>query len=124
MDRIHEVQGMVMKTEYKIKVTITTDELVELIRSKRGFSDDSIIEVVVEDSSDVTEVAGRWYFRDGWFYVSESWKHDVCPTTHSIDTRIEVLLSNGYVQTGRISDWVGAVWNQTEPTRIVKFQII
>ena len=58
-----------MKTEHKIKVTLTTAELASIIRIKYAFPADSIIDVVIDDSTELTEIKGRWYFRDDWFLL-------------------------------------------------------
>lgn len=102
-----------------MKVTLTMNEVVALVRNQYRFHDDDNIQVEIEGfvkaNTTGTEV-------DNWIDVPFDWSETVAPPEAISFCKIEIMLRDGSIDKGFPDDWNISWLQQDIPNDIVKFR--
>ena len=116
-----------MQVEKNIKIKISIDEIIKVLRGTYGYPEDFKIDLVIEENSseeDQLEAEVCGYSFDGkWYHINPLWKVTSSPTDHPRHTKIEAVFRSGNRARGTIEDWY-YTWSSTHQDPIVKFREI
>ena len=107
-----------------MKVTLTMNEVIALVRYQYGFHDDDNIQVEIEGFGEVDAVSTVSTDTDGWINVPADWSKPYPPSTVNGCYKLEVSLRDGTLLQGPPDNWISSWVQENDQYDIVKFRKI